>query len=97
MNSRLLEYLASCVIPKSISAHHLMDAAVERALFRLIEERAPGTRPEIDTVGGLLVVTWSGAPYEVMLQACSPFSREGVFAWRGETFQHVPLFLRKTG
>ena len=96
MNSRLLEYLVSCVVPGSISTHHLMDAAVQRELFRLIEERAPGTRPDIGVTGGLIVVTWSGAPYEEILQSCSPFSRAGLFTWHGETFQHTPLFLRKT-
>ncbi len=96
MNSRLLEYLVSCVIPGSISTHHLMDAAVQRELFRLIEERAPGTRPDIDATGGLIVVTWSGVPYEIIHQACRPFRRTGLFTWQGERFQHTPLFLRKT-
>ena len=96
MNSRLLECLVSCVIPGSISTHHLIDAAVEKELFRLIEERAPGTRPDIDVTGGLIVVTWSGVPYEKILQACFPFSRTGLFTWQGEMFRHVPLFLRKT-
>ena len=41
------------VIPGSISMHHLLDTAVERELFRLIEERAPGTRPDIDATGDL--------------------------------------------
>ena len=96
MNSRLLEYLTSCVIPRSICTHHLMDAAVQRELFRLIEERAPGTRPDIDVTGGLIIVTWSGVPYDEILQASRPFSRTGLFTWHGERFQHTPLFLRKT-
>ena len=96
MNSRLLEYLTSRVIPGSISTHHLLDSAVEKELFRLIEERAPGTRPDIDATGGLIVVTWSGVPYESILQVCRPFSRTGLFTWQGKRFQHTPLFLRKT-
>ena len=74
MNGRLLEYLTSCVIPRSICTHHLMDAAVQRELFRLIEERAPGTRPDIDVTGGFTVVTWSGAPYKCILHPCPLFS-----------------------
>jgi hypothetical protein len=68
-----------------LETYHV-DEAVAREVLRLIEERVPGTRPNVDVNGGLIVVTWSGAPYEDI----RPLHLDG------ESFQHTPLCLRKT-
>jgi len=85
------------VIPGSILTHYLMDDAVAKEVARLIDEHVPGTRPNVDVAKSLIVVTWSRAPYDQVLQACSPFNRAGLFTWKGETFDHKPLFFRRTG
>ena len=95
MENRLLDYLASRVIPGSILTHYLFDDGVAKEVARLIDEHLPGTRPRIDVTKSLIVVTWSGAPYDDVLQACFPFNSTGLFAWKGETFDHKPLFLRR--
>jgi hypothetical protein len=97
MENRMLDYLASLVIPGSILTHYLVDDAVAKEVARLIDEHVPGTRPNIDVTKSLIVVSWSGAPYDEVLKACSPFNRTRTFTWKGETFDHNPLFLRRTG
>lgn len=97
MENRMLDYLVSRVIPGSTLTHYLMDDSVAKEVSRLIDEHVPGTRPNVDVTKRLIVVTWSGAPYDEVLHACFPFSRTGLFTWKGETFDHKPLFLRRSG
>ena len=96
MENRLLDHLVSRVILGSILTHYLIDDFVAKEIARLIDEHLPGTRPNIDVTKSLVVVTWSGTPYDEVLQACFPFNRTGVFTWKGETIAHKPLFLRRS-
>jgi len=86
MENRTLDYLVSRVVPGSILAHILMDDGVAKEVAGLIDEHVPGTRPEVNVTTRLLVVTWSGARCDEVLDACFPFSRTGHFAWNGETY-----------
>jgi hypothetical protein len=95
MKNRLLDHLVSRVIPGSILTHYLMDVPVAKEVARLVDEHLPGTRPNVQVTRSLLVVTWSGTPYDEVLQACFPFNRAGLFLWKGDTFTHKPLFLRR--
>ena len=97
MENRMLDFLVSTVIPGSIFTHFLMDDRVAEEIARLIDEHVPGTRPALDVTKSLLVVRWSDAPYDQVLRACFPFNRGGLFTWKGETFSHKPLFLRRCG
>jgi hypothetical protein len=95
MENRMLDYIVSRVIPGSIPSHFLPDDRVAEEVARLVDEHVPGTRPVVDVTKCLLVVTWKGASYDEILRACFPFNRAGLFAWKGETFSHKPLFLRR--
>ena len=95
MHNPFLDALIARFIPGSIQAHFLDDRAVAREVTRLIDERLPGTARRIDVTKRLILVTWHGTPYDDMLKACSPFTRTGHFMWKGESFAHKPLFLRR--
>ncbi len=97
MKNRMLDFIVRRVIPGSALTHFLMDDRVAEEIARLIDEHIPGTRPSVDATNSLLVVTWSGAPYDEVLDACFPFNRGGFFTWKRETFSHKPLFLRRCG
>ena len=87
MNSRLLQYLVSCVIPGSISTHHLLDAAVQRELFRLIEERAPGILYPTSSHRRTHRRVVERRPSRCFDQACRPFRRAGLFTGKREVQQ----------
>jgi hypothetical protein len=91
----MLDSIVRSVIPGSIFTHFVLDDRVAEEIVRLIDEHVPGSRPALDITKNLLVVRWSGAPYDQVLRACCPFNKGGLFTWKGETFSHKPLFLRR--
>lgn len=94
MENCMLDYIVSRVIPGSILLHFLQEDRVAEEVARPVDEHLPGAKPVVDTTKSLLVVTYSGAPYDEILRACLPFNRRGHFTWKGETFSHKPLFIR---